>query len=291
MTQAIRRSEELRQQNEQMMRQMYNRNGGPPPPSMPAMPSPASQGIVFGEFDDPAAVLQHIYPQLSEVNRLHGVPAQQIDKVLASTPAPPQLPGGKASLVSMLWTLGTGTAAEHFHFEGRMESSQIGTGVTMLYSSGLRAHVATFDRDLPTLWAVVQSFKPDNDQINRLGQQRVQATAEAGREQLKIQADANRQNQQAMFDRNQAIHDAQADRFDRFQHSIEAQSTAGHRASADFSEMIGGYQKVVNTRTGEERSVDYYNSTGIVAGLNESAGDNTEWVAVHRRDEQYPLSR
>jgi hypothetical protein len=283
-------TERMRRENAERMRQMNAQVGLPPPREFAAPPPPASQGIFEGEFDDPVAMLQHVYPQLSEFLKARLGKTEQFDRLLATTPATAQLQGGKADLCSLLFTVTGPDATEHFHFQGRIEAAPVGTGATMLTWSGLQAHADTFDRDTPTMWAIAQSLKLNVQRLGEVGQQRCQQIADAGQRQMQIQNDQFQQNQRSMFERNQAFHDQQADQFDRFEQGINNQNLASHRASADFTEMIGGYQKVVNTRTGEERSVDYYNSNGIVAGLNEQAGDNTEWVAVHRRDEEYPLN-
>ncbi len=255
----------------------------PPMPAMPPQPPDAAMGIFYGQFDDPLAMLRRVYPQLSEGSEANHGPPEHIDQILAVTPAQPMVQGGRADLVSMLWTAGTGATAEHFRFQGRLESSPTGYDTALLFCSGLRAHPDRFDRDLPTLWAVIQSFKPNNERIAQIGQQNNQQILALGK-QL-------RDNQQAMFDRGQALHNQQAESFDRFESTINAQSTASHRAASDAAEMYSGYQDIVNTRTGERTSVDYYNSDGIVGALNDHAHDPTEWTAVHRRDEQYPLNR
>ena len=255
----------------------------PPMPPMPPQPPDAAMGIFYGEFDDPLTMLRRVYPQLSEGSQANHGPPEQIDRVLAVTPAQPMVQGGRADLVSMLWSAGTGATAEHFRFQGRLESSSTGYDTALLFCSGLRAHPDRFDRDLPTLWAVIQSFKPNNEKIAQIGQENNQKIVALGK-QL-------RDNQQAMFDRGQAIHNQQAESFDRFESSINAQSTASHRAASDAAEMYSGYQSIVNTRTGERKEVDYYNSDGIVGALNDQAHDPNEWTVVHRRDEQYPLGR
>ncbi len=255
----------------------------PPMPPMPQQPPDAAMGIFYGEFDDPFTMLRQVYPQLSEGSQANHGPPERIDQVLAVTPAQPMVQGGRADLVSMLWSAGTGATAEHFRFQGRLESSSTGYDTALLFSSGLRAHPDRFDRDLPALWAVMQSFKPNDEKIAQIGQENNQKIIALGK-QL-------RDNQQAMFDRGQAIHNQQADSFDRFERGINAQSTASHRAAADTAEMLSGYQDVVNTRTGERTSVDYYNSDGIVGALNEQAHDPNQWAVAHRRDEQYPLAR
>jgi hypothetical protein len=286
----IRSTEAMRKKNAETMRRMNAQVGiRTAPPAGPTPKTPAEQGLFFGDPDEPVAMLQQVYPQLSECSVAKSGRTQQIDQVVATTPATAQLPGGRAALISLLWSMG-GDKPEHFRFEGRIAATPVGPGATMLMSSGLQAHVDTFGRDVPTMWAVAQSLKLNGPRMMEVTQQRCQQIAAAGQEQMKIQNEQFQRSQQSMFERNRQYQDAQAERFDRFEQGINNQNLASHRAATDFTEMIGGYQKVVNTRTGEERSVDYYNSTGIVAGLNEQAGDNSEWVAVHLRDERYPLT-
>ena len=276
-------TEASRQRLDAQMRQMGL--APPPPPPQQAELPPVAFGQFFGPFDDPVVMLQQVYPQLSECCTYNHLPPEHIDRILARTPTAAQMPQGRADLLSELWTSGTGPAAEHFHSEARIESAPIGFDATLVEISDLRADAAVFDACVPTLTAVAQSFHPDADRCAAVTRQRCDAIQEA----TQRQAAASRQQQQLSFETGQRAHDAQQESFDRFNHTMAARSTASHRAAADYSEMLGGYQNVVNTRTGESRSVDYYNSPGIVAGLNEQAGSNDEWVASHRRDEQYPL--
>ncbi len=276
---------DLAAQQEQInaqLRQMGARPVAAPP--MPERKPAVAFGMFFGRFDDPVAMLQAVYPQLSQCLVLNGQPPEQIDRILAATPATPQMPGGRADLLSELWTSGTGPAAEHFHSECRIESAPLGTDATLIEISDLRAHADCYARCLPTLWAVAQSFQPDADRC----QQVTEARCKAMNEQMQRQAASMRQQQQLNFEAGQRRHDEQAASFDRFESTMRAQSDASHRSAANFSEYLSGYQKIVNTDTGEVRHVDYSDSTGIVAGLNEQANSPNQWTVVHRGDEQYP---
>ncbi len=266
------------------------RQVGLPPPA--PMPPGAEADLLLGECDDPVVMLQRIFPQISRRSVAHGGPPQTLDRVLARTPAPAQLPGGRAALLTMLWSYGPPATAEHLREQMRIESASVGagTGETLLCLSGLQARAADFDRCLPTLWAVSQSYRTDPARVAEVARARAAALAEAGQRQ-RAQYEADSRARRLSFDRDRAAHDEQAAEFDQFERTLNAQNTASHRAAADFAEMIGGYQKVVNTRTGEERRVDYYDAPAIVAALNAAAGDGSEWVAVHQRDERYPLTR
>jgi hypothetical protein len=281
----------LWQENEDRMRRMnaavgIGGGGGAAPPR-----SAASRGIYICDIDEPVAMLVHIYPLMSERMQATNGGTQRIDRVIATTPATPTLKGGRATLLSMLYSITKGSNVEHFHFEGRLESDPIDANRSMLTISGMQAHVETFDRDLPTMSAILGSLKVDGQQMTTVMGARCAATAAANAHVLEIQNASFQERQRDIFARNQEYHDWQSERFDRIEQGINNQSLASHRASADVTEMVGGYQKVVNARTGEELSVNYYNGPGIVAGLNEQAGNTGEWVAVHRRDEMYPLAR
>jgi hypothetical protein len=164
---------------------------------------------------------------------------------------------------------------------GRYECDPIPPGGTMLYIAvEFRAKAAHFDRDLPTMQAINDLFHINADRANQVWGETNAAIAKAG--QIA---------REGILERGKIQHDAQAQRFDQIESAIKAQRTAGHRAASDAAEMYSGYQDIVNTRTGERASVDYYNSDSIVNGLNEQAHDPSEWTVAHRRDEQYPLGR
>jgi hypothetical protein len=257
----------------------------------PPPPPPTDNFTLYGAFDDPLVMLQQVYPQLSQHNQKDGKPPRQIDQVLACASLPPGPDGSRTQVVSLLFTEGTGASAVQYRQMGRFQSNQVGNfDVALLVSWTMRARADRFDREAPTLWAVARSFKINGDRLNAVGQQRCQQIADNSQRAMVAQQQRFDQQQQLSFSIHQQQMDASAQRFNQFESNINAQNMASHRAAQDFTEMVGGYQKVVDTRTGEVMHVDYYDSQAIVQGLNDAAGDPHEFVAVHRRDEVYPLN-
>ena len=250
-------------------------------PNMPPQPMPEPPPGLFGEFTDPATMVQRISLQLGAMAKARGRPTSTVDRIVATTPVQAFNPNGRGALIEAESTDTNGGTAVHFHSVGRYECDPIPPGGTMFYVAvQMRAKAAHFTRDLPVMQAINNSFHIDNDRANQVWGAQNAAIAKAGEIQ-----------REGIMERGKIMHDAQADRFDQIEGTIKAQSTASHRAAADTAEMYSGYQDIVNTRTGERTSVDYYNSDGIVGALNDQAHDPNEWTAVHRRDEQYPLGR
>ena len=247
------------------------------------MPSPMDSGLLVAPYGPPGEAVQPLIPQLNRLSQKNGKPTTADYHVTATQPVTPGIAGGRAALMTVEWTkvMPDGTTVRHRSLE-RQETDKIGDGADswMIGIAGIDAPADRFDRDAPVLWQVFNSYKPNAEKV---------AAVWAGRHQ--DQARASAATLASIVRTGEERRRAANDRFDAFQDSIHRRELAGHRSSSDFAELMGGYQKVVNTKTGEERSVDYCNSTAIVAGLNESAGDNSEWVQVHLRDEQYPMSR
>jgi hypothetical protein len=249
--------------------------------NMPRQPKPEPAPGLYAEFTDPVTMLRQIGPQLSALGKAQGMPPSTLDQIDAATPVQPFNPNGQGALVEAESTDGTGASAVHFRSVGRYECDPIPPGGTMLYIAvEFRAKAAHFDRDLPTMQAINDLFHINADRANQVWGETNAAIAKAG--QIA---------REGILERGKIQHDAQAQRFDQIESAIKAQRTAGHRAASDAAEMYSGYQDIVNTRTGERASVDYYNSDSIVNGLNEQAHDPSEWTVAHRRDEQYPLGR
>jgi hypothetical protein len=281
----------MRQMGEQVRKNLedtYKRLGRQPPPP----PRAAPVMDIFGEFDDPVPLFQQVYPQINAMAQTHGQPPRQIERVLDCTSVPPSSPGNRAQLVALLWLEGSGATATHYKSMARMEANRVGNyDVTLLVGWSVRARADTFDRAAPTLWSIARSFTIDGQRLAEVGDQRRRVMMDDSARAMAAQQQRFDQQQQLSFQVHQQQMDASAQRFNQFESSINAQNMASHRAAQDFTEMVTGYQKVVDTRTGEVMHVDYYDSQAIVQGLNDGAGDPHEYVAVHRRDEVYPLDR
>ncbi len=240
--------EQMYRQNVDQARQM----GLPLPPPL--------QGVVVAPFGDPVQAKPAIMAQLSAMHAADAGWTMRFGTAIRSQPVAPALPGGRAQLATYTYTVtaGDGTRAQH-HVEARLEADPAGPGGWMFCESNVEAPAATFDRDAAVLSAVYRSMKVDQQALSDVW---------AGRNGGGYSGGA-------------CVGPAA-----RYGSASDARSRAVHRSSVNMAEMLSGRQKIVNTRTGEERTVDYYDAPAIVRSLNEQATTPDEWVVVHRADEE-----
>jgi hypothetical protein len=83
-----------------------------------------------------------------------------------------------------------------------------------------------------------------------------------------------------------AWQDQQAQQFADHEQQIAAQEKATHDSSSDYIEYVLGVRDVYDTQTGQMGSVDLFNASGIVNGMNNAANDPNRFVQIPLRYER-----
>jgi hypothetical protein len=233
--------------------------GQPPPPPMQMLVAP---------YCEPTDAMTTLMPQLSALSQSRGGPAVRLDQIIQSTDVQAGFPNGKAALIYYRITRTVDGQDISYRGVARIETYVIGQGAWGVYSTSLLAPDKTFDTDLPTMMAISQSFKC-NDQVV-----------------AQITQDSIRQNNQrfASFEHAQQ---EKSQAFDQFMQQTQNDQLVRQRSNDNFDEMIRGYRTVVDTDTGEKQSVDLGNSDQIVESMNKDSPG--KYVAVPLRDEADPI--
>jgi hypothetical protein len=247
---------------------------GSPPPQIDMLVAP---------FTGPLDALRNIAPQLSQMSARKGGSPFQIDKPALLEEMRPNLAGGKAARVAYgVSEKGADGRVKHYRAEAYLETSQIGPGAWMMMGVIMRAPDATFERDLPTMRAMVLSLK-ENAQV--IGQ-KAQEALNAQNQWFQAQQKAHRQQVEG-FERQQQAHREVTKAQDAQNRNWEKNQNATSRSNDDFDEVLRGYRTVEDTRSGVKTSVDLGNVDVVVDKLNEA--DPGRYRQIPLRDEMDPL--
>jgi len=235
------------------------------------------------DFTGPAEALRALGPQLSRMSVKQGGPAKTFDTIKQEATLPAVLPGGRRAIVTFGVTeISRDGTKKHFKVKATMEMDPISSTGWMLSINQAGAPDATYDRDLPIMWSMIDSWRTDDAVVNRLSGQAL----EDQKQWFDNQQRAHR-NQVAAYDRqNQAWWDNQK-ALDQRNRNWEQQQNSQARHNDNFDELLRGYRTVEDTRTGEKRSVDLGNVDRIVDDLNEHDPDRYRQIPL--RDEADPV--
>ena len=216
--------------------------GSPPPPPMQLLVSP---------FAAPAEVLGNIVPQLNAMSRRGGGPGIALERLIGQQPARATLPNGRASLLSytMMKETRGGRGPTRYRALSQVEVAPLAADSFCLYAVGMSAPDAVFEHDLPAMYAMLGSFRTNDQQIAAVTRQNIDAS-----------------NQR--FATIQQAHRDQMASFDSYNKAWERRSTETSKSNADFDEVIRGYRTVQDTTTGEKTQVDLGNVDKIVDEMN-----------------------
>jgi hypothetical protein len=240
---------------QQQLEANARQNGFQPPPPLQMLVAP---------YTAPAEALQNLIPQISKFSQAAGGPAVALDKIISAQDAPASLPNGKASLIYYTWTRTVNGQETRMRSLTQMECYPVGQGTWAAFFTSLAAPDTSFDRDLPTMWAIARSLKVNDAVIAQKTNQQIQASNE------RFNAFQN-----SMKEKNAA--------FDRFEQSMQNREEVNRKTNADFDEVIRGYRTVEDTETGQRTSVDLGNVNEIVNKLNE--GDPGRYKQIPLRDQ------
>ena len=247
---------------------------GSPPPRLDMLVAP---------FTGPLDAVKNLAPQLSEMASRTGGRPFQIDKPALGQEMRPSVAGSRAAMVTYgLSEKGTDGRVRHYRAEAYLETSPLGQGAWMMQGVIIRAPDASFERDLPTMRAMVYSLR-ENAQVI---QQKTQQALNAQSQWFQAQQQAHRQQVEG-FERQQQAHREATKAHDRQNKDWEKNQNATSRTHDDYDEVLRGYRTVEDTRSGVKTSVDLGNVDVIVDKLNEA--DPGRYRQIPLRDEMNPL--
>jgi hypothetical protein len=215
----------------------------------------ANGSMLVAPSTDPVTALRNLAPQLSNMSVRAGGPPIQLNRILTNAPAQAQIPGGQAAWITCSLTKGTGRNAVQEREIALLECYPVGQLAWGLYTSYACGPEATFDRDLPVMVRIAQSWKLND-----------QAVTSNSRQMIDAQNRRFAAFEDSMKAKNQA--------FDSYMQSVRNAERVRERSNADFDEIIRGYRTVEDTQTGDRTDVDLGWSKEIVDKLNEKEGFN-----------------
>lgn len=265
------------------------------------LPSPKPlQPLLVAPFTDPVTAVQNMIPQFSKRSEFFNGPSITLDKILSSQDLPCQLRGGKRALITYTLTRTQNDQSESIRVQIVLVVAPIGAGdppTTWMWFSPhtLQAPDATFDQDLPTMLAMVNSEKINQDRVmqvmqarNQQIQQFSQQMAAAANAQMAAQYRQFQQDQQTRADIHQQYMDQTQAGYDAHNAQFNNYEWQRSRNSADFDESILGTRTIYDTVTGESGYANLSDVNGVVDSLNQAALDPNRFVQIPLRDQLYP---
>jgi hypothetical protein len=283
----------MMEQNQAMMKQMQQRNARmgfnppPPPPLAPQLIAPRS---------DPVEALKTMIPQFNKRSEFNHGPSITLDRIISSKEVPTQLTDGKAAIITYEFTRTLNGETSHNRVWLHLQTCPVGTGAWMWFATSLQAPDSTFDKDLPTMMAIANSLK--------INQERAKAVSDAENAQMRQmtaqmaqQSQQNLENNARQFQRDQDSrnriyqqqHAAQIDGYAKHNEQWKNDQLQKSRNNADFVETIRGSRTVYDTQTGTTGTADLNNVNGVVDSLNRAALDPNRFIQIPLRDEMYPV--
>jgi hypothetical protein len=229
---------------------------------------PIPLGLLVSTYGDPVDVLKQLVPQLSVTSQKNGGPSLVLDHLTEVKKIPAMMQGGSAALARYGVTQEAQGQQKHHQVLARVEIVPIGNGTFSFFFCSAAAPDATYEKDLPTMLAIMNSLKENAAVIEGQTQQQI-----AGMNQRFAAQQQAQQEKQASFD--------------SYLKDIQHNELLTARSNTDFDEVIRGVRDVEDTETGERTSVNLGDSTQIVNNLNEYQPGRYKEVPL--RDEMFPL--
>jgi hypothetical protein len=213
----------------------------------------ANGTMLVAPYSDPVTALRNLAPQISSMSQRAGGPAITLDKIISSSPAQAQIPGAQAAWITCALTKGTGPQAVKAREIVLLECYPLGQWAWGIYTSYALAPESNYDRDLPVMLQIANSWKLNDSVVMDNSRQMI-----------------NAQNRSFAAFENSMKEKSAA--FDSYMASVRNSERVRERSNADFDEVIRGYRTVEDTQTGDRRDVNLGYSKEIVDKLNEHAG-------------------
>jgi hypothetical protein len=247
--------------------------GSPPAQSQLQMMRMAMQfghkplrGNPIAQIGTPAQAIQNIYAYGLKAAPLFGDPIVNFKEVISEKPLPADQPNVQNAVVYFTTSQEKNNQTVITRSLTRLSVTQLPPqlqGDWHMEYTGVSAPDNLFDKELPTMIAIWNSYKPNMQQIMANDKQ-------------------NMAQMQATFRQTMANLKAINDSTDQMIADQQAQEMASDRSSADFDEVIRGYRTVEDTQTGEQSDVNLADSHAIVDKLNE--GDPGRYIEIPLRD-------
>ena len=256
-------------------------------PNIPVMPEPKKPeppdltrrypGTIFCRVCSGAdEVLKYFFPISEKMQKDAGGPYTTLEKIIEIAPADgnPLIANAKAGIAYLAVTDHNGDKATAMRVLHRIDTNPVldGKDKWVVVFNTMRAPDASFDRDLPVMMDIMNSFKVNLNVTNQILSHEGEVIRQIGEE-----------NTRRMLQRGREFNEAQAQHIANFEAGMQAQAQARHDANSDFIEYVSGVRTVYNTRTGESAQVNLFNVNAIVNGLNAAANDPNANIQIPLR--------
>jgi hypothetical protein len=243
-----------------------------PGSTLPRVPN----GLVAA-YGKPIDVFAALVPQFSQMGVKQGGPSVTLDHLTKVA----DQSEGQLQVLHFGVTETTQGGSKHFLGMAWVGVHPLPPGLFTVLITQLRGPDATFERDKPVMFQMVNSLKSNDAAIQ------AKSSRELAAQRQRFEA------QQARMRAQQAANDAQHKQYWQHQKDMEAQHKAASDAQRDtarrndnFDEYIRGVRTVEDTQTGVKTSVDLGNVTKVVEDLN--VADPGRYREIPLRDEAHP---
>lgn len=200
----------------------------------------ANQLLFVAPYGDPATSLVRLFPIISRVTQMQGMPAIALVRIVEQTPA--AFPGGQAAFIHYEFDRGNGGRTVREEAVSLIITAPTGPTSWLFYCSNVSTPQERFAQDLPVLMQIWASWKVSDS----VYQKRLIGAMQSMRDCNKIMRDTIARRQE-VFD----------------------------NANADWDEYIRGSRGVVNDVTGERVEVHPNDGTRAEDELNRTGGAGT----------------
>jgi hypothetical protein len=240
---------------------------------------PRGPNTLVAAYGKPIDVFAALVPQFSQMSVKQGGPARTIDHLAKVAD---QNNGQMQVLRYGVTETAQGGNSKHYLAMAWVGVSPLPPSMFMVTLTQLRAPDASFERDKPVMFQMINSVKANDAVIQAKSRRELAAqkqSFEAQQARMRAQQSANDaqhkqywEHQKAMEESHKAAADAQLDQA---------------RRNDNFDEYIRGVRTVEDTQSGVKTSVDLGNVDKVVDTLNEA--DPGRYRQIPLRDEAHPL--
>jgi hypothetical protein len=264
------------------------------------MPTPKPlPPLMVAPFTDPTTALQNMVPQFNKRSEFNNGPSFTLDRIISSQDLTCQMPNGKRALITYAFTRTANGQAAPYRAQIMLVTTPFqGTDSAWFWFArySVQAPDATFDHDLPTMLAIVNSEKENKDREMQVANARNQQMRQMGQE-IAAAGEAQRKASYEMFQQDQQtrnnIHQEQMAQtqagYDAHNQQFRDNQLQRSRSAADFNESIIGTRTIYDTVTGQSGYANLTDVNGVVDSLNQVALDPNRFVQIPLRDQLYPL--